>query len=72
MTTRRNYSCNLCGEAIGEATNPEPYNAGLGITWTTVGMTDVLCCQAENHLCLECIRGVQKISIEPDAELRKT
>ena len=71
MTTKRNYNCNLCGEAIGEATNPKPYKPGVGIVFTHNVVNDTLCCQAENHLCLECIRGVQKISIEPDAAGRK-
>ena len=70
MTTKRNYECNLCRQAVGEATNPAPHKPGVGIIFSYDGINDVLCCQAENHLCLECIRGTQKLNIEPDAAPR--
>jgi hypothetical protein len=53
MTTRRDYSCNLCHETIVDGT-------GVGIVWTTnrtFRMT--VPSNAETHMCQHCITGFE-------------
>ncbi len=72
MSTRRQFTCNLCGCGLSEFGNNEASFArhGVGIFFDS-GLRFRLLTDAENHLCNECLEGVWKARQEQKTETRK-
>lgn len=52
MTTRRDYSCNLCRRSIVEG-------SGVGLLWESKGIRLTTPGQAENHVCQTCLNDLE-------------
>lgn len=63
MTTRRTYTCNLCGSSVADDPQDKITKPGVGIHHhSNSEMSTKRCIEVESHLCLDCIKAVWQLS----------